>query len=415
MANLIRSALLLVLSIVLISFNASAAATLEVTSPIDKTNTLSTRTDINGTAPEAKQLELNETKVSLEGEGKFNAVALLNPGKNLIMISALYPNGEKLTNKFRILRTITCDDMEMLYKERDHWAKQQVLTLLTIGIVEGYPDNMFEPGNFLSRSEFATWVARARQLEISQPTEDVFFDVPKEHWRAPYIKAVVDAGYMSGLTPDRFGINEKINRSDAVVIVAKAYHLSPLMLSTSPFYDVPIDSRDSAYIYSAFNKGWVVGYPGKIRRFEPDKEMTRAEMTVFLSRLSNIKELETSLFDFEEGYTSNKFCNISTKPVISKIIADPIRLAADGKTPLKIAAEVTDAQGKSDISQVWADITSLNGPNNAKMNLMQSGMYEITFILTTETVPGEKNITVRASDKSGLKSEISNVKVFVTK
>jgi hypothetical protein len=122
-----------------------------------------------------------------------------------------------------------------------------------------------------------------------------------------------------------------------------------------------------------------------------------------------------SLYDFEEGYTYHQFSSISTRPVISKLIADPIRLAADGKTPLKIAAEVTDAQGKSDISQVWADTTSLGGPNNAKMNLMQSGSYEVTFIISTETIPGEKNITVRALDKSGLKSELSSIKIFVTK
>jgi len=135
---------------------------------------------------------------------------------------------------------------------------------------------------------------------------------------------------------------------------------------------------------------------------------------VLISRLSNIKDMKTSLYDFEKGYTSYQFSKISTKPVINKVAAEPSKIAADGKTPLRLSADVTDAQGKTDISQVWADITPLGGPNNAKMNLMATGFFEITFIMTTETVPGEKTITVKALDKSGLRSE-NSVKILVIK
>jgi len=225
----------------------------------------------------------------------------------------------------------------------------------------------------------------------------------------------VDAGYMRGITPDRFGISEKISRGDAVAAVAKANKLAPLNLSKSPFNDVPSGSKDAAYIYSAYNKGWIVGLPGRVRKFEPDRDMTRGEIAVLLSRLFTIKELRASLYDFEKGYTTYQFSGIDTKPVIVKVAAEPGTLEADGKTPVKLSAKVTDAQGKSDISFVWADITSLGGPNNAKMNLMQSGQYEVSFVMTTETHPGEKNIPIRALDKNGLKSDISNAKILVSK
>ena len=410
----IKPALLLVISIIILSFIAIAIAKFEIISPQDKGKTLSTRVTIDGTAAGAQAVDINGTKVKLEKGSRFYAVALLRPGKNVVLVTAKYPGDEKLAKKIRVLKIVTCDDIEKLFKGRQHWAKQQVLTLLTLGIIEGYPDNMFLPGRPLSRGEFATWLARAKQLKRAQLTEDVFFDVPKEHWRAPYIKAVVDEGYMSGVTGEIFEINRNITRKDAVVAVAKASKLIPTRLNRSPFYDVPSNLEDAPYIFSAYNKGWVIGYPGKIRKLEPQKDMTRGEIAVLISRLSNIKDMKTSLYDFEKGYTSYQFSKISTKPVINKVAAEPSKIAADGKTPLKLSADVTDAQGKTDISQVWADITPLGGPNDAKMNFMATGFYEITFIMTTETVPGEKNIIVKALDKSGLSSE-NSVKILVIK
>ncbi len=410
-----KLASLLVLLMGLISFSAAAITIFDITSPTDKTETLSTRADMVGAVLGAREVDINGTGVDLDKDGKFNAIALLRPGKNFILVTAKYAGERRLTKKIRVLRIVTCDDIEELFKGKAHWAKHQVLTLLTLGIIEGYPDNTFLPGNPLSRGEFATWLAKAKQLKLPVVAADIFYDVPKEHWRAPYIKAVVDAGFMTGVAADMFGVSDLIKRGDAVAVVARANDLAPLSLQKSPFYDVTPGSNDADYIYSAYNEGWIKGYPGKIRKFEPEKNMTRGEVAVLLSRLWNVKELSSALFDFERGYTAYQYCKVSTKPVIRTVAAVPAKIAADGKTPLKLSAKVTDAQGVSDVSQVWADLMPLGGPNNAKMNLMVSGLYEISFIMTTETVAGEKDVAVRALDKSGLKSDISFVKVLVTK
>lgn len=410
-----KHALLLALLMVFISLSAAAVVIFDITSPKDKIETMSTRADIVGKVVGAEETDINGIRIDLDRDGRFNAVALLRPGKNFILVTAKYSGEPQKTKKIRVLRIITCDDIEELFNEKDHWAKQEVLTLLTLGIIEGYPDNTFLPGRPLSRGEFATWLAKAKQLKMPAVTSDLFYDVPKEHWRAAYIKAVVDAGYMTGIKADTFGMGALIKRGDAVAVVARANDLAPMSLEKSPFYDVPLSSRDAAYIYSAYNEGWIKGYPGKIRKFGPEKNMTRGEVAVLLSRLKNVKNLRVALFDFEEGYTAYQYSKISTKPVINMAAAVPAKIAADGKTPLKLSAKVTDAQGVSDVSQVWADLMPLGGPNNAKMNLMVSGLYEISFIMTTETVPGEKNIAIRALDKSGLKSDILFAKIIVTK
>lgn len=276
----LRQLSLLIFAVCLTSLGATAISQFEAISPKDKTITWSTRVPIKGVAPKAKQVDINGTAADLERTGDFSAMALLNPGKNEVIIKAIYPGGKTSSQKIRILRKVTSDDLKSLFKGRAHWAKEQILTLLTLGIIENYPDNLFQPQRSLSRGEFATWLARAKELRTFRQKKDVFYDVPKEQWRAPYIKAVVEKGYMKGLKNNKFGIDEKIDRVDAVIAVAKANGLEPLKLSKSPFSDVKPGSEGAYYIFSAYKNGWIIGVSGKGKIFEPNKDMTRGEIAV---------------------------------------------------------------------------------------------------------------------------------------
>jgi hypothetical protein len=413
--NNLRRASLLIFAVCLTSLGAAAISQFDVTSPKDKTITWSTRLFIEGSAPKAKQIDINGAAADLERTGNFSAMALLNPGKNVILVKAIYPEGKTSLMKVRILRKVASDDISSTVKGRQHWARTQILTLLTLGIIENYPDNLFQPQRSLSRGEFATWLARAKELRTFRQKKDVFYDVPKEQWRAPYIKAVVDRGYMKGIKNNRFGLDEKISRVDAVIAAAKANGLEPLKLSKSPFSDVKPSSEGAYYIFSAHKNGWVIGVSGKGKRFEPNKDMTRGEIAVLLSRLSNIKKLRASINDFNVGYTDDRLSGISTRPYIVESSSNPDRIVAGRKTEVKISAKVSDSQGPSDIFLVWADLTPLGGPGNAIMNLMKNGKFEVTITLTGEAQPGEKNITIGALDRSGLKSKTSTVRITVLK
>jgi hypothetical protein len=376
-----KPAILFVFLIGIIALGAAAAAKFNLISPKDTTKTQATRIGVSVSAPDAKKVVINGAAADREKTGEFSAMATLKPGKNIIYVKAAYPDGRTYEKKARILRIVISEDLGMLSKGKQYWAKQQITTLLTLGIIEAYPDNTFQPEKFTSRGEFATWLARAKELKTFKPKKDLFYDVPKEHWRAPYIRSIIDKGYMKGLKNNRFGINEKVTRADAVAAVAKANGLAN----------------------------------GKIKKFSPERGITRAEAAVLLSKLSNVSRLNASLNNFQVGYTSDRQSKISTKPVVTECSANPVKVMADGKTTVKISAKVSDAQGDPDISFVWANLSPLGGPNNAKMNFINNGKYEVSFTVPPETPLGAKEISVRALDRSGLKSPISNVKIRIIK
>ena len=386
---------------------------LTVNSPADKTTTDLNRLYISGAAPGAKALYANSVKLEIENNGTFEAVAVLHPNRNVLEVSAEFPDNVKETKKIRILKIVTFDDMETLYTGRKHWARRFVLALATLGIIEGYPDNNFGVEKPLLRGELATWLARAKNLKTFPPKADVFYDVPKEHWRAPYIKAIVQAGYMHGISKDTFGIDEPIKRNEVAEIIAKAFDLQPLK-KKSYFLDVKPTTKYSSYINAAQASGIVVGVPGNEKMFEPDREMRRTEAALLFASLKSMKALRASINDFNKGYSDDQKCRVGTKPIVVKTAAFPPEIPADGKTPLNISAAVDDAQGKDDIAQVWADLTPLGSVNNAKMTLVSSGVYELSFVMTSEVIPGPKTITIKALDKEGL-SSVGQVNFLVTK
>ena len=389
------------------SFCAFSAGKLVVSDPKDRTTTQNTRLFVSGTAVYGRPLKVNDVNVVVEPDGAFEAAALLRPGKNLVLVESGSNAAQKESYRARILRIVTFDDIENYSAGKPHWSKRQVVNLATLGIIEGYPDNTFLPEQAITRGELATWLARAKGLKVFAPKADVFFDVPKEHWRAPYIKAVTDLGFMKEERKNKFGIDDTITRSDAVETFVKAFGLRAVTGKRPPFDDVPETAAYFPSIKAAYDNGMIIGYPGKKRMFGPQINMKRSEASLLIASLPVIRPRLSDMYDFERGYTAQQLCRIGTRPIIKSAEVYPSTVASDGKSAIRITATITDEQGQEDISLVWADITAIMGPNDAKMSKNEKGVYELDVNVTSESTKGEKLITVKALDKTGLETDRS--------
>ena len=80
--------------------------------------------------------------------------------------------------------------------------------------------------------------------------ETSFKDVPSDHWAAPYIEEMAEAGFISGYEDKTFRPDESITRAEAVTIVNRATKRFPVAVSysmakTAKFKD--IDETHWAY------------------------------------------------------------------------------------------------------------------------------------------------------------------------
>jgi len=290
--------------------------------PPDKLLTFDEIVILQGKIELPAELKVNEISLPVGVDGSFSCGLVLKVGKNLVLLRS-----REEEKRLRVLRLQIYPDIETDYEGKKHWARGQVVYLSTLGFIEGYPDGNFHPGNPVSRGELCTWLAKAKKLPIQSLTEDVFFDVPKEHWRAPYVKAATDAGYITPYSKETFGIDDPISRREAAEIAVRAEGLGIVERIMPLFKDVPKEEKGAAPIYTARESGLVIGVSKDIPVFDPERALTRAEAATLISRFGAAQAGIRYLSDFEKGYGGERFCALNISPQIISFTVAPREVA----------------------------------------------------------------------------------------
>lgn len=165
----------------------------------------------------------------------------------------------------------------------NHWAKADVEAMYARGIVSGFPDGSFRPGQNVTRAEFAKMIAAALGLDTSIKAE--FADVDANQWYAGSVGAAVKAGIVKGTSPSTFEPEKYITRQDAAVMLARVLEYKGKSFSTASkgFND---EGSIAPYALDAVNGlanlGLINGYNGG---FAPADNTTRAEAAALLLRV----------------------------------------------------------------------------------------------------------------------------------
>jgi len=120
-----------------------------------------------------------------------------------------------------------------------------------------------------------------------------FEDVPRDFWAYPYIKALYEDGYISGVSSDPllFGTGRGLTRPEAAVFVVRGVEgaeFHPPTPTTAPFADVPLSHWAVEWVYwlklLGFTDGCGVNESGEAI-FCIDSDHTRAEAAVYFVRM----------------------------------------------------------------------------------------------------------------------------------
>ena len=96
------------------------------------------------------------------------------------------------------------------------WSNVSVSTMENAGILHGYPDQTFRPGEFISRAEFA---AIAAQFDSDRyDGENAFSDIDG-HWAEEFINRAVDKGWIQGYPDQTFRPDQPITRAEAMTLI----------------------------------------------------------------------------------------------------------------------------------------------------------------------------------------------------
>lgn len=359
-------------------------------------------------------LKINGKNISYSKNGSFVTSLILRPGKNLAVFSVSVDGKTTQTAYRKILRMVRFSDSGSTYKGGIHWAEKYIIRAATLGIIEGYPDGSFLPDNNLTKAEFASWIAKAAGLAPVVVTKDLYFDLPKDHWRAPYIKAAIDSGLVQAVNDKYFGTEDPISRADAAETVLKANGFNKEPEPGRQFFtDVPLTDKKNRSVSIAAEKGLVLGISKNPPVYDPERDLTRAEAAAMISRLSGVKEAFDEINDWGRGFDGSTICHVNAVPVIERLESSPDAAVADGRTKVLITAHANDPDGISDITLAKIDLQQVGGPSDAVMYddgtngdlASRDAVYSISLPINPDVAPGKKLLTATITDKSGVQNE----------
>ncbi len=166
---------------------------------------------------------------------------------------------------------------------KGHAYYYEIMKIREAGIITGYDDHTFKPGNRMLRHHVAAMIARANAPAIPEKLIDYSFkDVPKNHANYTNIQKLVSGGIIDR-NPNGFNPNGTITRAQMAKILVLAFDLDHNPNKPSPrFKDVNYDTWYEPYVSTLSQYGITTGDNGY---FKPNQPLTRQHFSVFLARL----------------------------------------------------------------------------------------------------------------------------------
>lgn len=171
-----------------------------------------------------------------------------------------------------------------------YWAKDEIDSLVQLGVVKGFDDNTFKPAAPVTREQFAQLLTLAFYLDIPTGTEQSFRDVATSRWSYPAIEAAKD--FLTGYYPPSghafFDPTAKATREDVAVALVKTMNYQPDDLKNPDILNYYYDGGDvspnlQTYMGIAIEKKLLTGYQDG--RLKPNAPVTRAEAAALIYRV----------------------------------------------------------------------------------------------------------------------------------
>jgi hypothetical protein len=153
---------------------------------------------------------------------------------------------------------------------------ESVRYLYCMGYISGYGDNTFRPFNNTTRGQLSKIIVLAEGWPLYTPPTPTFSDVPTSHTFFAYIETAFLRGIISGYADGTFKPGNDVTRGQLSKIIVLAENW-PLINPPKPtFIDVPVANPFFRHVETAFDRGIISGYADGT--FRPNTNATRGQI-----------------------------------------------------------------------------------------------------------------------------------------
>lgn len=144
----------------------------------------------------------------------------------------------------------------------------------------GYPEGTFGPGLNMTRAEAAQMFYNLL-VDQDVTAKPVFDDVPEEAWYAEPVNVMAKLDIVEGVGDDKFEPNREITRAEFTAMAMR--FAEGETGGKNIFSDVDEDDWFYDVVVDSIKYGWIEGYPDGT--FRPQNLITREEVTTIVNRM----------------------------------------------------------------------------------------------------------------------------------
>ncbi|MEL6459935.1 MAG: S-layer homology domain-containing protein [Cyanobacteria bacterium J06621_15] len=177
-----------------------------------------------------------------------------------------------------------------------HWAEECIQNLSEQGILSGYSSDIFRPNNIINRAEYATMLTKAfPYIRATRPAMN-FNDVSSNHWAKAAIINAYTKRFLSGYPNQLFNPSQKISRVEAFAALATGLNYSvpsfPNQILNAIYDDAnQIPEYARGLIAAATQQGILITSPKprfKKRLISPSQLVTRGQIAAALCQIKQL-------------------------------------------------------------------------------------------------------------------------------
>jgi hypothetical protein len=186
-----------------------------------------------------------------------------------------------------------------------HWAEEAMTKMNMRRVINGYEDSTFQPNKPITHAEAIVMLVRLLGLEdeAEQASTNKLKNSKKiPDWARGYVAVAYERGILTEKDLANFQPNKPAKRYEIAVLALRAFDNSELeeQITDLNFIDADeIPAWAKAYVQQMFILKLMIGNPD--RSFQPNKPITRAEMSVLLDKMEKLFPGKNKATDDEEN------------------------------------------------------------------------------------------------------------------
>lgn len=232
-----------------------------------------------------------ELEYAISQDKKYYVVTVKEFGLFAVAESTVEVKEEEKADTITNEDNTNTDNKEIAFSDiENHWAYENILSAVNMGLFTGVNNTEFAPNKTATRAMFVTVLGRLAGVDTNKTGNNKFTDVNNNDYFYPYVMWAVENGVVSGLSDSKFGSSNNITREQMAVMLcnfAKSQNIElNSIYSKSNFKDNDKISDWAVESVDALVKAGILN--GRDNgNFDPKGTATRAEIATMFVKFIN--------------------------------------------------------------------------------------------------------------------------------